>query len=135
MPQTRWAGDYCELDIDECEGGLHNCDQDDRAECDNSEGSFVCNCRQYWEGDGYSPETSTADWACTATNGCLWHAGYVGCSDIDDCGRQDVRGRDRLHRLVAVPERRHLHQRRARHRPATSATASRAGAATTAGST
>ena len=65
LPQTRFAGDYCELDVDECESGMHNCDKDDRSECTNNEGSFACNCRQYWEGDGYSPETNTTDWACT----------------------------------------------------------------------
>jgi len=85
LPQTRFAGDYCELDVDECESGMHNCDKDDRSECTNNEGSFACNCRQYWEGDGYSPDTNTTDWACTEASGCAFFEGYEGCQDVDDC--------------------------------------------------
>jgi len=85
LPGERWSGDYCENDVDECSSALHNCDNMDRANCANTDGSFTCTCRQFWQGDGYSPNSNTTDWDCTEAGGCLWHAGYEGCEDIDDC--------------------------------------------------
>ena len=85
LPFQRFAGDFCELDVDECGGGLHNCDKEDRTECTNTEGSFTCNCREFWEGDGYSANTNATQWGCLESNGCKFFDGYEGCADIDDC--------------------------------------------------
>ena len=38
------------IDIDECNTGEHNCD--DNADCINTVGSFDCMCRQSFFGDG-----------------------------------------------------------------------------------
>jgi hypothetical protein len=39
------------LDIDECDTGLHDCDQLN-ANCNNTEGSFLCTCKESYFGDG-----------------------------------------------------------------------------------
>ncbi|XP_063966093.1 epidermal growth factor-like protein 7 [Lytechinus pictus] len=36
-----WTGQYCEIDINECEGTSHGCQQ----RCENKEGSFACKCQ------------------------------------------------------------------------------------------
>ena len=38
------------IDIDECEKGEDNCDED--AQCDNTIGSFECTCNSGYEGPG-----------------------------------------------------------------------------------
>jgi len=77
-PEERWGGDFCEIDIDECDGGEHNCDPN--AFCTNTLGSFTCTCNNFWQGDGYRLTTdkpTIADWASPHE--------YIGCIDIDDC--------------------------------------------------
>eukprot|EP00961_Rhodomonas_salina_P223475 3021755-Rhodomonas_salina.1 len=44
------GGISCELDVDECAFGLHNCDTN--ALCTNSVGGFSCACNAGWLGDG-----------------------------------------------------------------------------------
>lgn len=39
------------LDVDECSTGRHRCHSE--AECINLEGSYQCNCRNGFSGDGY----------------------------------------------------------------------------------
>lgn len=39
------------LDVDECSSGRHRCHRE--AECINLEGSYRCNCRNGFSGDGY----------------------------------------------------------------------------------
>ena len=45
---------YCQYhaDIDECSSGSHNCDSDERATCTNTIGSYLCSCKEGYEGDG-----------------------------------------------------------------------------------
>ncbi|XP_020614084.1 protein kinase C-binding protein NELL2-like [Orbicella faveolata] len=43
-------GDKCQLDIEECLIGGHNCSQN--AICANVPGSFLCNCKPGYTGDG-----------------------------------------------------------------------------------
>ena len=38
------------LDVDECGNGNHDCDM--KANCMNTNGSFVCVCNSGWSGDG-----------------------------------------------------------------------------------
>ena len=37
-------------DINECEGGTHNCSSN--AVCNNTKGSYNCKCKSGYEGDG-----------------------------------------------------------------------------------
>src|SRR6185437_3127410 len=39
------------LDVDECSRDSHSCDQN--ADCQNTPGSFICQCRSGYSGDGY----------------------------------------------------------------------------------
>ncbi len=41
------------IDIDECAQGTHSCDRN-LASCNNTEGSFECNCLRGFEGEGYN---------------------------------------------------------------------------------
>ena len=47
---NEWAYDECP-DIDECQLGLHNCHVD--GICLNIEGSFECQCKKGFVGDGH----------------------------------------------------------------------------------
>ena len=38
------------LDIDECKLGTHNCDK--KAECQNTEGKYICKCQVGYQGNG-----------------------------------------------------------------------------------
>jgi hypothetical protein len=42
------------VDIDECTANTDNCDDDDRAVCTNTNGGFICTCKQGFTGDGIS---------------------------------------------------------------------------------
>ncbi|XP_035670316.1 latent-transforming growth factor beta-binding protein 4-like [Branchiostoma floridae] len=93
-------------DIDECSDGTHDCHPD--AECHNNAGSFSCQCKHGFIGNGTSCSATicvtdvdecTAAAApcdpkanCTNTEGfffCLCNTGYMGngtsCADIDEC--------------------------------------------------
>jgi hypothetical protein len=80
LPKKRYTGDFCEFDVDECNGGLHNCAGDDRATCINTDGSFECTCNTGWEGDALV-NIEGNDWGFGADTPATW----TGCSDIDDC--------------------------------------------------
>ncbi|KHJ48108.1 EGF-like domain protein, partial [Trichuris suis] len=43
-----WHGQFCQLDIDECENKLSRCDQHGR--CINTPGSYYCNCSAGYTG-------------------------------------------------------------------------------------
>ncbi|CAH3192908.1 unnamed protein product [Porites evermanni] len=60
------ATDQCE-DIDECEEGIHNCQQDENSECKNEGGSFRCDCKTGFEKVGGT------------------------CKDVDECQSDDPR--------------------------------------------
>lgn len=49
ISDARWAYDNCP-DVDECGLGLHDCHP--QAVCTNTDGSFSCQCRQGYIGDG-----------------------------------------------------------------------------------
>jgi hypothetical protein len=41
------------LDVDECRfSGIHTCDDNSRADCMNTEGSYNCVCKPGYKGDG-----------------------------------------------------------------------------------
>ena len=40
------------LDVNECTEGTHNCDTSDRADCENTIGSFRCTCKSGYAGQG-----------------------------------------------------------------------------------
>ena len=42
------------LDVNECTFGTHDCDDSSRAKCINTEGSFKCECKPGYIGDGKS---------------------------------------------------------------------------------
>ena len=54
-----WTGTECETNIDECDGGTHNCHAN--AQCTDTDGSFTCACKAGYEGNG------------------------VECTDVDEC--------------------------------------------------
>ncbi|KFD49897.1 hypothetical protein M513_09226 [Trichuris suis] len=60
---------FC-TDVDECSQNLHRCDGN--ADCHNVEGSYLCQCRSGFEGDGYR---------CTKPNLC----GNLACSSDAYC--------------------------------------------------
>ena len=60
------------LDIDECSTDSHNCHES--AECTNTFGSFTCNCKSGFNGDGYS---------CSDVNEC--ESGTANCGDDAIC--------------------------------------------------
>ena len=43
---------YFYLDIDECEEQIFNCHAD--AVCNNTNGSYMCNCKDGFSGDGHN---------------------------------------------------------------------------------
>nr|XP_058947139.1 uncharacterized PE-PGRS family protein PE_PGRS46-like [Pocillopora verrucosa] len=48
--QPGYTGEHCEKDVDECITNTHNCDVN--ADCNNTEGSFNCSCKEGLNGDG-----------------------------------------------------------------------------------
>ena len=52
----------CAADINECLGGLSDCDR--RALCKNTEGSYTCTCTDGTLGDGKSCTSKSSDLMC-----------------------------------------------------------------------
>ncbi|XP_015780929.1 PREDICTED: sushi, von Willebrand factor type A, EGF and pentraxin domain-containing protein 1-like isoform X2 [Acropora digitifera] len=49
----QWISDHCEQDVNECENGQTNpCDR--HAICNNTKGSYSCQCKQGFVGDGFN---------------------------------------------------------------------------------
>jgi len=77
-----------ERDVDECELGTHNCD--DNAECTNTYGSFTCECNEDFIGDGVSCRVKDVDECELGTHNCDVNAlctntdGSFTCSCKDD---------------------------------------------------
>lgn len=63
------AGDVC-VDVDECAGGLDNCDL--HAACANTAGAFTCTCESGWIGDGASCELAPCRYQYTAGHGDMY---------------------------------------------------------------
>ena len=42
----------CILDVNECDNGTHDCNQEELAICNNTIGSFTCHCKPGFIGDG-----------------------------------------------------------------------------------
>ena len=49
-----WHQQFLISDVDECTFGTHDCDDSSRANCTNTEGSFICECKPGYIGDGKS---------------------------------------------------------------------------------
>ena len=76
-----------ESDIDECQSGDFDCD--DNAECSNTPGSYQCDCRAGYSGNGMIctdideclNDPCDMNATCTNTNGsyyCQCYSGFVG---------------------------------------------------------
>lgn len=50
LPGTGLEGQYCDININECSRGTHDCDAN--AECVDREGGFLCGCRAGYSGNG-----------------------------------------------------------------------------------
>ena len=44
--------DFCVLDIDECDIGMDDCDDERVADCINNPGNFSCVCKSGYTGNG-----------------------------------------------------------------------------------
>jgi len=62
--ETGWKDTQCDMDINECADGTHECSPD--AACANSDGGYECSCNAGFTGTGAS------------------------CSDIDDCEQEGL---------------------------------------------
>ncbi|XP_053395361.1 uncharacterized protein LOC123523940 isoform X4 [Mercenaria mercenaria] len=88
------------FDIDECTEGIDDCDE--KAECTNTQRSFICTCNEGYTGSGKictdidecadGSDDCDADANCTNTMGnftCVCRDGFSGaglsCLDIDEC--------------------------------------------------
>ena len=67
--------------------------------CENTVGSFKCQCQNGWYGDGFNPigteGFTPAEWGCLEADYCPEAQGYLGCHDINNCeiGRASCRER------------------------------------------
>ena len=43
-----------DVDVNECDYGTHTCDDSERADCINNEGSYTCACKPGFVGNGES---------------------------------------------------------------------------------
>ncbi|KAI8495164.1 hypothetical protein Bbelb_271500 [Branchiostoma belcheri] len=105
----------CQLDINECSIGTHNCHP--RATCTNTADSFRCTCNVGYSGNGVTctdiNECTTGRHnchslaTCTNTYGsfrCACRTGYSGsgvtCSDINECTTTSSTSRHNCHSLA-----------------------------------
>jgi len=75
---AHWVGDRCETNVNECVSGMHNCDTTSSAKCIDTLGSFDCECRSGFLGDGHDPSSNSIEWGSSSVT-------YTGCTDVDDC--------------------------------------------------
>ena len=91
-------------DIDECASGEDNClDVDDKGQCFNTNGSFICSCLPGYDGNGITSchdvneceedlHNCTVNTNCVNTDGsygCECKIGFIfdgiDCVDVDEC--------------------------------------------------
>ncbi|CAH3140748.1 unnamed protein product [Pocillopora meandrina] len=99
-----FKGQTCDEDINECATEEQSCSVD--AVCNNTKGSYDCECKPGFSGDGWTckdidecgteEHSCSADAVCNNTEGsynCSCKPGYSGdgwsCKDIDECATQD----------------------------------------------
>eukprot|EP00795_Rhopilema_esculentum_P005336 gene5336-507_t len=96
-----YTGKNCDIDVNECLEGTHNCPTN--ADCTNTVGLFTCKCKTGYSGDGIITCTDAnecqdntynchSNAQCKNTIGsftCTCEEGYSGngvaCTDIDEC--------------------------------------------------
>ncbi|KAI8496318.1 hypothetical protein Bbelb_261590 [Branchiostoma belcheri] len=101
-----WEGEFCETDVNECKTvGCHPL-----ATCNNTAGSYICECHEGYEGDGIEACTDKDECSeedicgpysisCSNTIGsynCSCQPGFffsgTTCTDIDECLEEDICG-------------------------------------------
>lgn len=87
---ARWAYDHCP-DVDECGLGLHDCHR--HAVCTNTDGSFSCQCRKGYIGDGRTSCVRTCVDICVHGEclgepeyKCKCDLGWFGADCSQNCG-------------------------------------------------
>ncbi len=85
----KWAYDLCP-DIDECRLNLHDCDDNNRAECLNTPSGYECKCLRGYEGDGKRCYKSCyydcVHGECSGDYECDCDLGWTGSGCDVDCG-------------------------------------------------
>jgi hypothetical protein len=81
---TSWAYAQCP-DVDECGLGFHDCHKE--AECTNTHGSFNCQCRKGFIGDGHILCKRTCYETCAPNGHCSGEPDYTCNCDLGWTGR------------------------------------------------